>query len=336
MPIFEPAGSGGAPLDSPYVVLTSDGVLTDERVLTGTANQVVLTDNGAGGTVVLSLPQSLHTAATPTFASVTLSGLTAGRVPYVSTAGLLADSAKVLWDNTAEKLSLVGTGAGSVIFSIANDGANPTGVAFVNTSATGTQTNSFFGSRYRNSVADPRRTQSADVLFRVGASGAYAADDLSVATVIGGFRANVAMHAAEAFTSTAQGAVMALSTTPIGSATQVESARLTDRGNLTIGANPGQPSTGTQAVIFADGTAPSSLATNTAGVYADDVSGTVQMFAIDEAGATTRLTWGTPQTYVESNVTTDRTYDANATSLDELADVLGTLIGDLRARGVVN
>lgn len=41
------------------------------------------------------------------------------------------------------------------------------------------------------------------------------------------------------------------------------------------------------------------------------------------------------QTYSESNVSTDRTYDANATSVDELADVLGTLIADLRARGIV-
>lgn len=43
----------------------------------------------------------------------------------------------------------------------------------------------------------------------------------------------------------------------------------------------------------------------------------------------------TPQTYAASNVTTDRTFDANATSIDELADVLGTLIADLRARKLV-
>lgn len=38
-----------------------------------------------------------------------------------------------------------------------------------------------------------------------------------------------------------------------------------------------------------------------------------------------------PQTYAASNVTTDRTYNANATTVDELADVLGTLLQDLRA-----
>jgi hypothetical protein len=41
------------------------------------------------------------------------------------------------------------------------------------------------------------------------------------------------------------------------------------------------------------------------------------------------------QTYVVSNVTPDRTYDADSTSLNELADVLGTLIDDLRAIGIV-
>lgn len=38
-------------------------------------------------------------------------------------------------------------------------------------------------------------------------------------------------------------------------------------------------------------------------------------------------------TYVISNVTTDRTYNADHTTLNELADVLGTLIVDLRSGG---
>jgi Pectate lyase superfamily protein len=44
---------------------------------------------------------------------------------------------------------------------------------------------------------------------------------------------------------------------------------------------------------------------------------------------------GAQQTYSVSGVTTDRAFNANATSTDELADVLGTLISDLRARGLV-
>lgn len=40
-------------------------------------------------------------------------------------------------------------------------------------------------------------------------------------------------------------------------------------------------------------------------------------------------------TYSVTNVTTDRTYNANATTTAELADVLGTLIADLRSYGLV-
>ena len=41
------------------------------------------------------------------------------------------------------------------------------------------------------------------------------------------------------------------------------------------------------------------------------------------------------QTYTPTNVTTDRSYDANSTSLDELADVVGTLIADLQTSGII-
>lgn len=43
----------------------------------------------------------------------------------------------------------------------------------------------------------------------------------------------------------------------------------------------------------------------------------------------------TGDTYTVDNVTTDRTFDANATTTDELADVLGTLITDLRDKGIL-
>jgi hypothetical protein len=36
-----------------------------------------------------------------------------------------------------------------------------------------------------------------------------------------------------------------------------------------------------------------------------------------------------------TNVTTDRSFDADATTTAELADVLGTLIADLRTTGVI-
>ena len=48
-------------------------------------------------------------------------------------------------------------------------------------------------------------------------------------------------------------------------------------------------------------------------------------------------TTGTPQSsaYTVTNESADRSYDANATSLDEIADVLGTLIEDLKLTGII-
>jgi hypothetical protein len=40
--------------------------------------------------------------------------------------------------------------------------------------------------------------------------------------------------------------------------------------------------------------------------------------------------------YTPTNVTTDRSYDANSTSIDEIADVLGTLIADLQSKGIIS
>lgn len=62
-----------APVGSQYVTLALDGDLSAERVLTGSSNQITLTDNGANGTIVLSLPQNIHTGATPTFSTLSLS-----------------------------------------------------------------------------------------------------------------------------------------------------------------------------------------------------------------------------------------------------------------------
>lgn len=41
-------------------------------------------------------------------------------------------------------------------------------------------------------------------------------------------------------------------------------------------------------------------------------------------------------TYVPSNVTTDRTFDADSTTLSEVADILGTLIEDLQKKGILD
>lgn len=102
--------SNAAPFDAQYVTLATNATLTNERVLTGTANQVVITDNGAGSTVVLSLPQSIATSSSVTFGNVTDSALTAGRVVFAGTSGILDDDSKLAWADSTKQL-LIGGGA---------------------------------------------------------------------------------------------------------------------------------------------------------------------------------------------------------------------------------
>lgn len=73
-----------APVDATFVTLSTNATLTNERVLTGTANQIVITDGGAGAAVTLSTPQNIHATATPTFAGLSLAGLTDTGVVFAS------------------------------------------------------------------------------------------------------------------------------------------------------------------------------------------------------------------------------------------------------------
>lgn len=184
------------------------------------------------------------------------------------------------------------------------------------------------GKRAKGSIAGPTGLITDDELLRVGIVGYHSggAFDLN--------RRVLTVKAAETWTSTAMGYYWEFLTRPNGTAAgPTERLRITDNGNLLVGAT--NPTTGTIALIFGDGTAPSGMGSNNAGTYANDVGGIVNMFAINESGESTRLSFPAPQTYTESNVTTDRALNANSTSIDELADVVGTLIGDLRARGIV-
>jgi hypothetical protein len=78
-------------------------------------------------------------------------------------------------------------------------------------------------------------------------------------------------------------------------------------GNIGIGVSA-FPGTGTLGLIFADGTALSSMGSNTAGLYADDISGNVSMHAINENGDLIKLI--KTNTYTQTYSTADRTLSA--------------------------
>lgn len=65
--------------------------------VSGTANQVNVADNG-GGTIILSTPQDIHTAANPTFNNMTLTG--------TLTFDGAANDGVIQWDNTNDRFQI--------------------------------------------------------------------------------------------------------------------------------------------------------------------------------------------------------------------------------------
>jgi hypothetical protein len=76
---------------------------------------------------------------------------------------------------------------------------------------------------------------------------------------------------------------------------------------------------------------------STLGLLVKDSSSVARFTIRDDGGfAFSGGTVGLAQTgYSTSNVTSDRSFDANSTTLDEVADVLGTLIADLITKGII-
>jgi len=64
--------------------------------------------------------------------------------------------------------------------------------------------------------------------------------------------------------------------------------------------------------------------------------GTNGQLLVADSAATPGLAWkGTVQAYTPTNVTTDRAFDADTVVVAELADVVGTLINDLKTFGIL-
>ena len=76
------------PLANGELFIGSTGNPPATAPLTGTANQVVVT-NGPGS-ITLSLPQSIATTSSPTFSDVTLTSLSSAGVVLNSSAGVLS------------------------------------------------------------------------------------------------------------------------------------------------------------------------------------------------------------------------------------------------------
>ncbi|MEI7890712.1 MAG: hypothetical protein WCI36_01965, partial [bacterium] len=91
------------------ITISSSGGVSS---ITGTASQIAVSGGGVGA-VTLSLPQNIATNSTPTFGALTLSGLTAGSIPFIGTGGAISqNNTNFFWDNTNMRMG-IGTGAPS-------------------------------------------------------------------------------------------------------------------------------------------------------------------------------------------------------------------------------
>jgi hypothetical protein len=91
-------------------------------------------------------------------------------------------------------------------------------------------------------------------------------------------------------------------------------------------------------ISFSSGVTPQTFPLSVTGVRGPGTGITNFLQALEDAGLINDTTTAYPANpnYAVTNLTTDRAYNADATSVDELADVLGTLISDLVNKGVLS
>ena len=85
--------------------MNAAGNALEYKTVNGTTNQVNVAN--AANSITLSLPQSINTAATPTFGGMTLSNLTSGSIVFAGAGGLISqDNANFFWNNTTDRLGI--------------------------------------------------------------------------------------------------------------------------------------------------------------------------------------------------------------------------------------
>lgn len=114
-------------------------------------------------------------------------------------------------------------------------------------------------------------------------------------------------------------------------------AYITSNQNLILdAATNSDPGTGTKCLILGDGTAPASLASNTCGIYGNDVGGTVNLFGINEAGEVTQLTGGIGYPTGQGGAVTQLTNKATGVTLSKYTGEITLNNAALNADTTVN
>jgi len=139
-----------------YCAETLESNLALNLRVSGDSRTLTLTGNP---TLADWFDQGVKATSSPTFMGLTLSGLTAGRIPYVSTAGLLTDTANLLYTAASNKFELYGEGGF-------------TASELINYNSVGASTYPFYSMRRARGTKDaPEQTSANDI---VGAFNFYA------------------------------------------------------------------------------------------------------------------------------------------------------------------
>lgn len=115
------------PISATYLLQSPNGLVPNSRTLTGSTNQVILTDGGALGNLTLSLPQPIGTLNTPTFGGMTLTGGLSGTTSTFS--GNITSTNGSLFSNN---LLLQGDGTSSFIRNFSGSGSLFFGIGGIN------------------------------------------------------------------------------------------------------------------------------------------------------------------------------------------------------------
>ena len=134
-----------APVTSSFVVLAADATLTNERVLTGTATQITVTDGGAGAAVTLSLPSTVAlttlTATTAAFTGVQATNTTIlGNIYFTSYGPTISADTDNLATGGACLLRLNNSGAWNITGMVAETSGSNAGLKILLNAGTNTFT----------------------------------------------------------------------------------------------------------------------------------------------------------------------------------------------------
>ena len=217
--------------------LSYTGTLTGGTGVVNIGSGQIYKDASGNVGIGTSSPSSKLSILSGTNAGITVNDGTVNTIIYNTNStngsiGTTTNHPLALYTNNAERMRIhssgnVGIGASSPAYKLnIVDQANAGFGFYENNDSDGPVFRCF---RTRGTTAAPTAVQSGDVLAALRGFGYTSAGAYSVST------ATLNFYAAESFTATAQGSYIALATTPIGTTTLSERARITSAGCLSIG-----------------------------------------------------------------------------------------------------